>query len=106
MVEKIFVVFHRSLFGNLCLFDGMSDRAAAADAGMKGIMLILLVAASIVSSLRPFVSLLDSLLQKMAQGGYRRCIVDFSIESHLRRIIAVKILQLAVEKKSNSSPKI
>jgi hypothetical protein len=52
MEEKIFVVFRSALFVKSCLLDGMIDRAVAADVGMNGIMLILLVAASNVSSWR------------------------------------------------------
>jgi hypothetical protein len=52
MDEKIFVAFRRLLFGKFCLFDSITDRAAGAVDGMNGIMLIPLVAASIVSSLR------------------------------------------------------
>jgi hypothetical protein len=52
MDEKIFVVFHRLLFGKLRLFDGITDRATIAADGTNGIILILFAAVSIVSSLR------------------------------------------------------
>jgi hypothetical protein len=52
MDEKIFVVFHRLLFGKLRLCDDVADRATIAADGTNGIILILFAAVSIVSSLR------------------------------------------------------
>jgi hypothetical protein len=66
--EKIFVVFHRLLFGKLRLFDDVIDRAAVAVGGTNGIILILFAAISIVSSLR----LSSHSFISLAENGTRR----------------------------------